>query len=100
MEDSISYEDRKRLVEKAKGLQINVRVGKLGITPELISEIDRHLKKDGLVKVRMLRNYMEERNRFQLAETIAVRTGSLLLDVKGFVALFCRKKQGNCQRNV
>lgn len=92
MEETLSYEERKSLIKKANAVPINVRVGKMGLSPELVSEIVRQLKRDELVKVKILKNYMEEKSRFEMAETLAVRTGSVLLDVKGFVALFYMKK--------
>jgi RNA-binding protein YhbY len=100
MEETISYEEKKNLIKKANAVPINVRVGKMGISPELIAEIVHHLKRDGLVKVKILKNYMEEKSRFEMAETIAVRTGSLLLDVKGFVALFYLRKGKNMGANI
>ena len=78
---------KKRIKEKAKALPIVVRIGKMGVTKELLSEIERHLKKTGIVKVKMLNNFTGEHDRFETAAEIAEKTGSNLIDVKGFVII-------------
>src|SRR3989338_5976433 len=43
------------LRKRAALLEPTVRIGKKGLTPSLISEIDTRLSKQGLVKIKMLR---------------------------------------------
>ncbi|MCX6709776.1 MAG: YhbY family RNA-binding protein [Candidatus Woesearchaeota archaeon] len=78
---------KKRIKEKAKAIPIVVRIGKMGVTKELLSEIERHLNKKGIVKVKMLNNFTGEHDRFETAGEIAEKTGSTLIDVKGFVII-------------
>lgn len=81
--------------KRAEGqkVAVAVTVGKNGITDATITELDRHLKKDKLVKVRLLRTATEGGQTDQEAEQaaqLAEATKSMLLDRRGHTAVFWR----------
>lgn len=86
----------KQLHEKradAQKLAVSVTVGKNGVTDATVAELDRHLKKDKLVKVRLLRSATEggEHDQEQRqAEGLAEATRSVLVDRRGHTAVFWR----------
>ncbi len=70
---------------------VSVTVGKNGITDATIEELDRHLKKDKLVKVRLLKSATHELGMDNQAAELAERTRSLLIDIRGGTAAFFRQ---------
>ena len=61
-----------------------VRIGKYGITDNLLKEIARYLKKDKVVKVKVLRSFLKgDVHARDLAEEVAKRTSSKVIDVRG-----------------
>jgi RNA-binding protein YhbY len=83
-------ESRKSILKKARQMPILVRIGKLGITAGIVFEIKRHLKKKGIVKVKLLTSFASEKDRFEVARALSEKTLSSVLDVKGFVIALYR----------
>lgn len=72
-----------------------VFVGKEGITPAVLSELARVLKKRELVKVRLLDNV--EGDRKEVARDLAAQAGAELIQVLGRTALLWRRNEENPQ---
>ncbi|MEM0231295.1 MAG: YhbY family RNA-binding protein [Candidatus Woesearchaeota archaeon] len=87
-----SKEESKKLLQEASALPVTMQIGKMGITPGVVSELEKQLEKRGIVKVRILKNYMHELDRFQVAEALATKSGARLLQIKGFVAVYYKKR--------
>jgi len=73
----------KELKKQAKALQAIVRIGKNGITDNLIEEIKKIIKLRKLVKVKFLPSFSDEQDRHEAAKEIAEKTESLLVQVIG-----------------
>ncbi len=84
--------EKKRLREKAKSLEPILRIGKSGLTENLIKEIKRQLKKRELIKIKLLKSAEERENRKKFAEEIAEKTGSELIYQVGFVVVLHKKQ--------
>ena len=67
-----------------------VHVGKEGITDTLIEEIVRQVKGRKVVKVRLLTSVEEDRK--EVAEELAARSDSVLVDVVGHTVLLCDRR--------
>ncbi len=80
----------KQLKSDSTKTDVTVTVGKNGITDATIEELDRHLKKDKLVKVRLLKSATHELGMDSQAAELAERTRSILVDVRGGTASFFR----------
>lgn len=75
---------------KAKGISPTVRIGKNGLTAETISEIKKQLVKRKIVKIKYLKSF-DDREDSSLAEEIANKTNSIIIDKIGFTLTFLRK---------
>jgi len=65
-------------------LEPAVRVGKNGLTEGIIKEIEKHLKKKKIVKVKILNSFIEGKDKKELAEELAEKTNSRLIHAVGF----------------
>ncbi len=80
----------KELKAKAQSIAVTVTVGKNGITDATIEELDRHLRKDKLVKVRLLKSATYEAGMQGQADALAQRTHSTLVETRGGTAVYFR----------
>jgi len=67
-----------------------VHVGKEGVTASLIDEVTRQVKMRKVVKVRLLPSV--EKDREEVAEELAERSGSVLIEVVGHTVLLCDRR--------
>lgn len=81
----------KQLRAQGKTLLPLVHLGKQGITDALIEEINVHLKKRGLVKIKVLRSALLETTKEQLAESICSKTKSTLIEFAGLMLVIFRR---------
>ncbi|KQM12200.1 hypothetical protein AOA80_03350 [Methanomassiliicoccales archaeon RumEn M1] len=78
---------KKELIGKGAELEPTVHIGKEGITDGVVEEVRAQVKRARLVKVRLLPNAalpIEE-----VAAELAERSGSVVVDVRGFTVLLC-----------
>ncbi len=80
----------KELKAQGQGLAVSVTVGKNGITDATIEELDRHLRKEKLVKVRLLKSATHEAGLQNQVDALASRTSARVIDVRGGTAVFHR----------
>ncbi len=71
-------------------LRPTVHVGKEGVTDTLIEEIAKQVKARKVVKVRLLPSVEEDRK--QVAQDLADRSDSVLIEVVGHTVLLCDRK--------
>ena len=76
--------DDKKLKAQAKALKPVVRIGKQGLIETQIEEIQKNLKKQGLVKIKLLRSALDSLSKKEYAEAIVQKTKSKLIDHTGF----------------
>jgi RNA-binding protein len=86
-------EARKELMRRANDLNMTVHVGKDGIDEGLLNEIVNQLKKNRLIKVKVLSNAEGETS--DIAATIVEATGSIMVDVRGGVIVLTDKRTWN-----
>ncbi len=84
---------RKELKAKAQSLSAFTSIGKNGITDNTIIQIDRYLSANKLCKVKLLRTYIDEsgRSKKDLAQELADRTRSELVDLIGLTVILWRR---------
>lgn len=83
--------EKKRIMElrgKAQSIDATAHIGKDGITEASAEEIAAQLKKNKLVKVRLLQSAGEDRK--ALASELASKTGSILVEVRGRTVVLAR----------
>lgn len=83
--------NKKELKNKGKLLEPIIRIGKNGLKDSVIDEINKHLKKRKLIKIKFLKSFIKGEDRKRIAQEIATKTNSVLIDQVGFVAVLCQK---------
>ena len=80
--------DKEQIMElkkKAKHLEPVVRLGKNGLTEGALEQLDKVLKKQGLIKVKLLRSFVDQNDRKEVAKELALKLKAELIDQIGFV---------------
>ena len=78
---------------KSRGDLPTVRIGKRGITPSLIKEILKNLKKTGIVKVRILKTGFKDHTAEEIAMNIAEATDSNVTKMIGHIFTLRKAKR-------
>ncbi|MBT4540964.1 YhbY family RNA-binding protein [Candidatus Woesearchaeota archaeon] len=84
--------NKKELKDKAKNLLALVRIGKSGISDNVVVEVNKQLKLHKLVKVKLLKSCLAEGNRKSIAKELALATSSELILVQGGVVTLYKEK--------
>lgn len=79
-----------RLKAEANQLSPILNIGKNGVTETLIEELNKQIKANRLVKVRVLKSAEEGKDLKAIAEEIAAATRSTLIDVRGRTVVLYR----------
>ncbi len=87
----IKMKDERKI--RGKSLDPIMRIGKSGITENVINDLKEHLKKRGLIKVKILRAYIEEKGKKEAFENLATMTGAEIIDIVGFTAVLAKKNK-------
>jgi RNA-binding protein len=83
-------EAKKELMRRANELSATVHVGKDGVDTGLQDEIVKQLKKNRLIKVKVLTN--SDNGAKELADSLAASTDSVVVDVRGGVIVLTDKR--------
>lgn len=86
----LTKESLKEFRSRSKNLKPTVRIGKRGMTEEIIEEIKKQLKKNRIIKVKLLKSF-EERTGSSFARAIEKKTNSVMINRTGFTLTFLRK---------
>jgi RNA-binding protein len=81
-----------RLKDKAREMEPALRIGKRGLTPGVVSEINFLLERRKLIKVKFLKTALDGKTKREFAAEIAEKTGSELINTVGFTAVLYKKK--------
>lgn len=83
-------------IDKAKSLGQDidpiVRIGKKGLTKGMITELDRHLENDDLIKIKVLRNNPIQ-DIEKLGSMIEEKTIGKVIEIKGNTILLLNKEE-------
>ncbi len=83
-------EAKKELMRRALEIDPTVHVGKDGLKDSLYEEIKLQIKKNRLIKVKILSNAEIETD--EVAEELAAATDSVVVDVRGSVVILTDKR--------
>ena len=75
----------KNIKSKAHSIKPAIRIGKQGLTEQVINEIKLQLKKKKLIKIKLLKASLEKKNKKQLRDEILEKTNANLVSHVGFV---------------
>jgi len=79
------------VLQKAKIAEPTVRIGKNGITDNIVKDIVKKLKKDQFVKVKFLKSAIEKKDKKKLFEELAELCNTQILHSVGFVVCLGKK---------
>ncbi|MDD2615254.1 MAG: YhbY family RNA-binding protein [Methanosarcina sp.] len=79
-----------RLKAQANQLSPILNIGKNGVTDTLIEELNKQIKANRLVKVRVLKSAEEGKDLNAIAEEIAAATRSTLIEIRGRTVVLYR----------
>ena len=83
-------EAKKELMRRALETEPTVQVGKDGLKDSLYEEIKMQIKKNRLIKVKVLANAESETK--DIADDLAEATGAIVVDVRGSVVILTDKR--------
>jgi len=81
-----------RLRVTAQKLKPTLHIGKEGLSEKVLEELTRQLKNTKVVKVRVLGSY--EGDRKEIGTSIARKTSSVLVDVRGSTIVLAKDQTG------
>ncbi len=84
--------DKRRIIElrgKAQSLPCTLHIGKDGITDTVLEELSRQLKKNKLVKVKVLPAVEDDRK--ALGRELADSTSSTMIEVRGRTVVLAKE---------
>jgi len=95
-------ESLRERVKRAHHGSPDVIIGKKGVTPEVLREIDARLRRKGVIKVKILRAGVEaeEADRREIARMVARRVGARLMGVRGRTFVLYREEAREGRRRV
>ncbi len=88
---AMNIDELKKLKAKARLIEPLVRVGKNGITEQMIEHIHKMILKRKLVKIKFLESFLESKAKKEAAKELAFKTGSDVVDVVGNVVVLYRR---------
>lgn len=79
-----------------------IRIGKAGLSENILREIDRRLKEQEIVKVKILRSAftVERKDRFQIAQEVAEKLNAILVEVRGKTFIVYRERRENLKKKL
>ena len=83
-------EAKKELMRRALELKPTVHVGKDGLKDSVYTEVSDQLKKNRLIKIKVLENADSDTK--EVTETIAAQVGGVVVDVRGGVVVMTDKR--------
>ncbi len=81
----------KRMKSKAHALEPLVRIGKNGLTESTVLQVKRVLLKRKLVKIKLLRSFVESNDRKKAGKELAAKTGAELIEQIGFTVVLYKR---------
>jgi RNA-binding protein YhbY len=72
-------------------MPVLVRIGKAGLTAQILEEIRKHLKKRGAIKVKFLPAHAKGKDKRKFAAELAEKTNSRIAQQVGFVVVLQRQ---------
>ena len=68
-------------------------VGKDGLTPQILVEVEKQLNRQRMIKIRILKTALQEESAQAIANRVAQQTKSALVEVRGHVFILYRKRK-------
>jgi RNA-binding protein len=85
--------DEKTRKQRSEGklLEPSIIIGKNGYSEEVIKNIKDKIKKNQLIKIKILKTFIEGKDKKEIARDLAEKTNSNLIDLVGFNVVLGKK---------
>ena len=93
MSKAIPPRMKRRIKREFSMEKATVRIGKSGVTQQLLDEIDRQLEKNEIVKIKILKSALTEKKAKDVASEVAEKTNASLVEVRGHTFILYRRKK-------
>jgi RNA-binding protein len=70
-----------------------IHIGKDGVTSQIVNEVAKQLDAREMIKVKILKTALQEKEATEIATTIAEKTESELVDLRGHTFLLFKRKK-------
>ena len=90
MAEPMKGADLAALRATGQSLEAAFQIGKSGVTDGVVKELQAHLSREPLVKVKILKGAREGADADAVARDLAERAGAVLVETRGHTALFYR----------
>ena len=77
-------------------LKPSARIGKNGFTQTVIDEVNKHLKKKKIIKIKLLRSFVENKDKNILFKEIEKKLDAKVLEKKGFTITLYKDIKQRC----
>ena len=94
----MTSKQRSYLIKLASSIDPVLQIGKAGITPEVTKAVDEALEARELIKLHLLKNCFEDIR--QVADTLAERTRSQVVQVIGKKLVLYRETKTPCKNKI
>ena len=84
---------KRRIKREFSMEKATVRIGKGGVSQQILDEIDRRLEKNEIVKVKILKSALTGKKAKELALEVAEKTEASLVEVRGHTFILYRRKK-------
>ena len=91
---------RRRIKRELSSKQPTIWIGKNGATEQVTGEISRQLEKKEMVKIKMLKSALTNKEAKAVASEIAQQTGANLIDVRGHTIMLYKQRKGPRAKSV
>lgn len=82
---------RRRVKRKLSGEKPTIWIGKSGVSQELLKEIEKQLEKKEMVKIKILKSALGEKEAKESASKIAEQTEASLIEVRGHTFMLYKR---------
>lgn len=83
-------EKLRKLRSESKTLKPAIIIGKKGINDEVIKNINKHLKTYGMIKIKVLKTYIEDKGKKKIAKDLAEKSEAKLVNLVGFTVVLAK----------
>ena len=73
------------LRSQSKSMGPTMNIGKEGLTPATIEEVKTQLRRNKLIKIKVLKSFAETMDKKEVGKKLSEETNSVLIDNVGFV---------------
>ena len=96
----ITSKIKRRIKRELSSEKPTVWVGKNGPTEQVIAEICRQLEEREMVKIKMLKSALKNKEAKAVASKIAHETGASLIDVRGHTIMLYKRRKREGEKSL